>query len=57
MPSLKTLAEGKCPYYKAFFVVTGPVSNPTALQFAVFLESPAGRELLQKNGHGFDPSK
>lgn len=57
MPSLKTLAEGKYPYYKAFFVVTGPGSNPLARQFAVFLQSPAGRELLQINGHGFGPSK
>lgn len=57
MPSVKTLAEGKYPYYKAFFVVTGPGSNPTARQFAAFLQSPAGREILQKNGHGFGPSK
>jgi phosphate transport system substrate-binding protein len=57
MPSLKTLAEGKYPYYKVFVVVTGPGSNPTARQFAAFLQSPAGRELLQKTGHGFGPSK
>lgn len=57
MPSLKTLAEGKYPYYKSFFVVTGPGSSPLARQFAAFLQSPAGQALLQKTGHAFGPSK
>ena len=57
IPSLKTLAEGKYPYYKSFLAVTGPGSSPMARQFAVFLQSPAARELLRKNGHGFGPSK
>jgi phosphate transport system substrate-binding protein len=57
VPGLDTLAEGKYPHYKTFFVVTGPASSPTAREFAVFLQSTAGRELLQKNGHGFGPSR
>jgi phosphate transport system substrate-binding protein len=57
MPSLATLADGKYPYYKSFFMVVGPGSSALTRQFAAFVQSPAGRELLQKNGHWVGPSK
>lgn len=57
MPSLKTLAAGQYPYYKSFFMVAGPGSSALTRQFAAFVQSPAGRELLQKNGHWVEHSK
>lgn len=50
-PSLAALAEGKYPYYKTFFMVTGPKTSPLTHQFTLFVRSAAGREILEKNGH------
>lgn len=55
-PSLQALAEGKYPYYKTFFMVSGPETNPLARQFFVFVRSAAGREILEKNGHWVAPT-
>lgn len=57
MPSLQAMAEGKYPYYKTFFMVSGPRTSPLAQQFAVFVRSAAGREILEKNGHWVVPTK
>lgn len=55
-PSLKALAEGRYPYYKTFFMVSGPKTSPLTQQFAVFVRSAAGREILEKNGHWVAPT-
>ena len=50
-PSPATLANGKYLYYKTLFTVSGPRTPPSAHQFAAFVRSPAGRDILEKNGH------
>ena len=50
-PSPATLANGKYLYYKTLFTVSGPKTPPSAHQFAAFVRSPAGRDILEKNGH------
>ena len=56
-PGLSTLADGKYPYYKSFFMLT--TLQPTALtqQFLAFVNSAAGREILHHNGHWLAPAK
>ena len=56
-PSLKTLADGKYPYYKTFIMVSNPKTNPLAQQFIGFVRSAAGQQILEKNGHWVAPAK
>ena len=56
-PSLATLVNGKYGYYKTFFTVSGSWTPPSAHQFAAFVRSPAGRDILEKNGHWVAPPK
>ena len=50
-PSPATLANGKYLYYKTMFTVSGSSTPLSAHQFAAFVRSPAGRDILEKNGH------
>ena len=56
-PSLSTLADGKYRYYKPFFTVSGPWTPPSAPQFAAFVRSASGRDILEKNGQWVAPQK
>jgi phosphate transport system substrate-binding protein len=51
MPEVKTLADGKYPLHKTFYIVTSPKSPAEALAFVAFVKSPAGRGILQQTGH------
>ena len=50
-PSVKTLADGSYPLFKQFFIVTTRATQPEAQEFAAFIESAPGREILRKTGH------
>jgi phosphate transport system substrate-binding protein len=51
IPSLKSLADGTYPHHKKLFIVTkGPVAG-TARDFIEFIQSSAGRAILEANGH------
>jgi phosphate transport system substrate-binding protein len=55
VPSVKTLADGTYPYYKRLFIVTKGPATGTALEFIEFIKSPAGRAMLEANGHVVAP--
>lgn len=55
-PSGNALAKGMYPYYKTFFLVSGPKTSALTEQFSVFVRSAAGREILEKNGHWVAPA-
>jgi phosphate transport system substrate-binding protein len=50
-PSLPNLASGAYPFFKTFYVVSGPASSAEAKQFLDYLVSPAGRKILGNYGH------
>lgn len=50
-PSAKAIADGTYPYYKSLYIVTGPRTPAAARDFAAFARSPAGREILTRNGY------
>lgn len=50
-PSIRTLADGSYPMFKTLYFVTGPRSGPAAREFIAFVQSPAGRGLMQQLGH------
>jgi len=50
-PSVRTLAEGTYPYFKALYIITGPRSSPLARQFIDFVFSSSGQSILSKTGH------
>jgi phosphate transport system substrate-binding protein len=50
-PSLKAFADGRYPYAKTLYLVTGARLSEDARRFADFLRSPAGRAILQRNGY------
>ena len=50
-PTPANAAEGAYPLYKQMFFVTG-AQRPVAVErFIAFVQSPAGRKILLKNGH------
>lgn len=51
VPSAQTIANGSYPMFKRLFVVTGPKTPPAAQAFVSFVQSAAGREILQQTGH------
>ena len=50
-PSAKTLANGSYPLFKQMLIVTGPKTPPEAQAFVGFVQSAAGRAILQQTGH------
>lgn len=50
-PSPQNIAQGRYPYVKVMFLVTGPKTSPAAQGFADFVRSPAGREILGRTGY------
>ncbi|MFC0401393.1 substrate-binding domain-containing protein [Paraburkholderia rhizosphaerae] len=50
-PSPQTVANGRYPYYKSVFLITGTKSSPGAQDFIAFVKSKDGREILEKTGH------
>ena len=51
IPSLQTLDDGSYRYFKTFSFVSTPKASPLVQQFMAFVQSPAGRQILAKNGH------
>lgn len=54
-PSAKNLAAGSYPYYKPLFIVTTSKTPEAARRFIAFVQSKAGREILQQTGHVVPP--
>ncbi len=50
-PSAQTIADGSYPLAKQLLIVTGPKTPPDAQAFVAFVQSAAGREILQQTGH------
>jgi phosphate transport system substrate-binding protein len=50
-PSPKSVADGRYPYYKSVFLITGSRSSPAAQAFIAFVKSKDGREILAETGH------
>lgn len=50
-PGINTLEDGTYPYFKAFYMITGPKSNPAAQSFIEFVKSKEGRAILIKTGN------
>jgi phosphate transport system substrate-binding protein len=50
-PGPKTIADGTYPYFKTFYLITGPDPSPLARQFIKFILSARGREILTGSGH------
>lgn len=50
IPSLQTLADGSYRYFKTFSLVSTPKASPLVRQFIAFVQSPAGQQILEKNG-------
>lgn len=50
-PGLKNSTDGTYPYFKTFYLITGPNPSPLARQFITFILSPRGREILTRSGH------
>jgi phosphate transport system substrate-binding protein len=56
-PGIQTLADGTYPYYKEFFLVTGPRAAPAAKKFIEFIKSGEGHAVLNKLGYIFPSGK
>ena len=50
-PGATTIADGRYPYYKELFMVTGSEPSPAVRQFMAFVRSAAGRDILIRTGH------
>jgi len=50
-PSPQSVADGRYPYYKSVFLITGSRSSSAAQEFIAFVKSKDGREILEKTGH------
>ena len=50
-PTPANAAAGAYPHYKRLFFVTGAKPPPAVERFIAFVQSPAGRTILEKNGH------
>jgi len=56
-PSITALAEGKYPYFKTLFMVSGPKPRPIAQAFIAFARSAEGRQILAENGQWAAPTE
>ncbi|BDC46054.1 substrate-binding domain-containing protein [Paraburkholderia terrae] len=50
-PSPQSVADGRYPYYKSVFLVTGSKSSTGAQDFISFVKSKEGRAILAETGH------
>jgi phosphate transport system substrate-binding protein len=50
-PSLKTMDDGSYRYFKTFSFISAPKASALVQQFMAFVQSPAGKQILEKNGH------
>lgn len=50
-PDAKSIADGSYPLFKTMYIVTGPHTPPAALAFVAYVQSAAGRQILQQTGH------
>lgn len=50
-PTVEALADGRYPYGRSLYLVTGPRTAAEARRFAEFLASPAAQAVLRRNGH------
>ena len=50
-PSAKALAEGRYGPQKRLYLVTGPRASTGSREFVAFIQSPAGRAILERTGH------
>jgi phosphate transport system substrate-binding protein len=50
-PSPQSVADGRYPYYKSVFLVTGSRSSTAAQDFIAFVKSKDGRAILAETGH------
>jgi phosphate transport system substrate-binding protein len=51
VPSVQTIANGSYPLAKQLLIVTGPKTPPVGQAFVAFVQSTAGRAILQQTGH------
>jgi len=51
VPSLESLAAGRYAYSKTLYLVTGPRPSQSVKDFVAFIQTPAGRAILEKNGN------
>jgi phosphate transport system substrate-binding protein len=49
-PTPVNVASGAYPYYKRLFFVTGAKRSAAVERFVAFVQSPAGRKILESNG-------
>lgn len=49
-PTPMNAASGTYPYYKRLFLVTGAKRSAAVERFVAFVQSPAGRKILESNG-------
>jgi phosphate transport system substrate-binding protein len=50
-PSARALADGRYRLQKRLYLVTGPRAGAGARGFVAFVQSPAGRAILERTGH------
>jgi phosphate transport system substrate-binding protein len=50
LPSLQTMDDGSYRYFKTFSLVSTPKASPLVRQFIAFVQSPAAKQILEKNG-------
>lgn len=49
-PSVEALKDGSYPYHKPLYVVTRSAPSPLVKEFIDFMQSPAGNQILTRNG-------
>jgi phosphate transport system substrate-binding protein len=50
-PDTKAIAEGRYPLFKTMYMVVAANPPPAVSDFVSFVRSPAGRDILVRNGH------
>lgn len=50
-PTLQNLSNGSYPYFKTLHLVTGPHPAPLAKDFVAYIQSAAGRAVLERSGN------
>jgi phosphate transport system substrate-binding protein len=50
-PSPQAVADGRYPYYKSVFLITGAKSSSSAQEFIAFVKSKDGQKILEETGH------
>ena len=50
-PGVQTLADGRYPYFRTFYMITGPKSQSAVQSFIEFVKSQEGTAILVKTGN------